>query len=59
MEAIEECGEDVSKSAVTPATRNLFEIDKYSPLLDKQKGERFHRATPKLLYVAQRGRLDV
>ena len=58
-EAIEMFGEDVSLNAVTPAKRDLFEVDPESPALTVEKGEIFHSVTCKLLYVAKRCRLDV
>ena len=58
-EAIEEFGEDIVKTAVTPANRKLFEVSEESPDLDQNKREVFHSITAKLLYVSQRGRMDI
>ena len=59
VEAIEAFGEDVSLNAVTPAKRDLFEVDHSSPTLSTEKGELFHSVTAKLLYVGIRCRLDI
>ena len=45
--------------APTPATKNLFEVDKKSPLLSNHEGEIFHSVATKLLYVAIRARMDL
>jgi hypothetical protein len=58
-EAIADFGEDIVKSAATPAKRDLFEIDENSPALTTEKRETFHRVVAKLLYVSKRGRLDI
>jgi hypothetical protein len=58
-EAIADFGEDIVKSAATPAKRDLFEIDENSPVLTTEKRETFHRVVAKLLYVSKRGRLDI
>ena len=58
-EAIEEFGEDVSKTAATPAKKDLFDITDDSPRLSKEKSDRFHSIVAKLLYVAKRGRIDI
>ena len=58
-EAITVYGEPINSAAKSPATRNLTEIDKESPLLSKEDTERFHHIVAKLLYVAKRARLDI
>ncbi len=58
-EAIVEFGEPVPRSATSPAKRDLFEIDKGSGLLSREKSEVFHSVTAKLLYVSHWGRLDI
>jgi hypothetical protein len=58
-EAIAHFGEDITRSATTPAKRNLFEIKENSlPLTDAVR-EIFHSVVAKLLYVSKRGRLDI
>jgi hypothetical protein len=57
-EAMSEFGEQISKSAASPAKRDLFEIDEDSEILGKDRGEIFHSVSAKLLYVSKRGRLD-
>jgi hypothetical protein len=51
-EAIEESGLHINKTASTPATRDLFDIDEKSPALSKVNGEIFHSIVAKLLYVS-------
>jgi hypothetical protein len=58
-EAITDFGEDIVKSAATPAKRDLFDIDENSPTLPPSKREIFHSVTAKLQYVSKRGRLDI
>ena len=59
QEAIEEFGDDVSRPAVTPATRTVFDVDPDSVLLSKDKGDVYHKVVAKLLYVSHRGRPDI
>ena len=58
-EAIIDFGEDVSKSATSPATKSLFDVDDTAPVLEKVKADCFHRVAAKLLYICKRGRPDV
>jgi hypothetical protein len=58
-EAIADFGEDITRSAATPATRKLFEIDETSEVLSVGDSEIFHSVTAKLLYVSKRSRLDI
>jgi hypothetical protein len=58
-EAIAEFGEDVTRSATTPAGRGIFEVDATSPPLTKEKPELYHKVVAKLLYVSHRGRPDI
>jgi hypothetical protein len=58
-EAIADFGEDIVKSAATPAKRDLFDINDDSPALPDKKREIFHSVVAKLLYVSKRGRLDI
>jgi hypothetical protein len=58
-DAIEDFQDDVSRSAVTPANKNIFEINDTAPLLTKERSDRFHRVVAKLLYVSHRGRPDI
>ena len=58
-EAIAESGLEVTKSVVTPANRELFEVDEGATLLTKLETERFHSVTAKLLYVSLRARPDL
>ena len=43
----------------TPASQNLFKVDKRSPRLDKESAELFHSFVLKGLFLAKRGRPDV
>ena len=58
-DAIAEFQENVSRPAVTPANKNIFEINENAPLLDKEHSDRFHRVVAKLLYTSHRGRPDI
>jgi hypothetical protein len=59
QEAIADFGEDITRTAATPAKRDLFEVNEESPALKGEKRETFHSVVAKLLYVSQRGRMDV
>jgi hypothetical protein len=56
-EAIAHFGEDITRSATTPAKRNLFEIKENSVPLTDANREISHSVVAKLLYVSKRGRL--
>jgi hypothetical protein len=58
-EAIAYFGESSTRSATTPAKKNLFEIDKESGALTDNNREIFHSIVAKLLYVSKRGKLDI
>ena len=58
-EAIIHIGEDITRSATTPAKKNLFEIKEDSVPLTDAGREIFHSVVAKLLYVLKRGRLDI
>ena len=58
-DAIADFGESITRSATSPAKKNLFKIDEESgPLTNKDK-ETFHSIVAKLLYASKRGRLDI
>jgi hypothetical protein len=62
-EAIDDFGENISRTATTPAKKDLFEIDEEidneSADLTNEKRETFHSVVAKLLYVSKRCRLDI
>jgi hypothetical protein len=58
-EAIVEFGEDVSRSATTPAGRGIFKVDSTALLLEKEKAELYHKVDAKLLYVLHRGQPNI
>ena len=58
-EAIIESGLAISKTASTPASKELFEVDDASPALPKRYGDVFHSVVAKLLYVSIRARMDL
>ncbi len=58
-EAIDDFGEDIIRSAATPAKKNLFDVDETAELLSRKKSENFHSVVAKLLYVSKRSRLDI
>ena len=45
--------------AKTPASNDLFNVEKTSPPLDAKRSQRFHTITAKLLFLAKRGRPDI
>ena len=58
-EAIAEFRGDISRTAATPAKKDLFMIDDASGPLTLADREIFHSIVAKLLYVSKRGRLDI
>jgi hypothetical protein len=58
-EAIRDFGEDITKTATSPARKNLFEIDETSGALIDDDHNTFHSVVAKLLYISKRGRLDI
>jgi hypothetical protein len=58
-EALAECGMDITHQAVTPALKDLFDVDEKLPQLSKKEGEVFHSVCAKLLYVTLRARVDI
>jgi hypothetical protein len=58
-EAIDDFGEDIIRSAATPAKKNLFDVDETAEPLTRKKRENFHSVVAKLLYVSKRSRLDI
>jgi hypothetical protein len=59
LEAIDECGLEITRIASTPAKRTLFKVSDRSERLDDKEGQQFHSVTAKLLYVALRARMDL
>jgi hypothetical protein len=61
IDYIKDCIEsyNVTRSAITPATTELFKIDSHSIDLSKSKAELFHSRVAKLAYVARRTRPDI
>ena len=53
---IEELG---GRQVNSPWTENLFSVDDKSPLLPKEKAEKFHTVTAQGLFVCKRGRPDI
>lgn len=58
MEAIEYFGEKITEKSVTPANKNLFNVDENSEELDEEKSENFHSVVA-LLYMEKRARPDI
>ena len=58
-EAIQQSQLDVRRTAATPATKGLFDIDSHAAQLDTPESDRFRSVVCKLLYVALRGRPDI
>ena len=59
IEAIEESGMNINRTAATPAGKNLFELNNEATLLPKMEAEVFHSVVAKLLYVSIRARADL
>lgn len=57
-EAIAESGMNITRTAATPAKRDLFEIDDKAHPLTKRDAEVFHRVAAKLLYLSTRARME-
>ena len=58
-EAIADFLRKTSKTAVTPANRNLFEINHDCVELTMEESDNFHSIVAKLLYVSKRARIDI
>jgi hypothetical protein len=58
-EAIAAFGEDITRSAATPAKKNFFDIDDTDALLSIKEADIFHSVVAKLLHVSKRSRLDI
>jgi hypothetical protein len=58
-ELINSCEENIKGISKTPATSELFNIDKDSPLLQKEEKDWYHLYTAKLLYIGKRVRPDI
>jgi hypothetical protein len=58
-EAITDFEDDISRTAATPARKNLFDIDDSKEPLENARKENFHSVVAKLLYVSKRGRQDI
>ena len=60
-ESVEAFGENITKSARTPAKGDLFSEDEgeNKTVLDENDAETFHHIVAKLLYVAKRARPDI
>ena len=50
---------EMKGTAVTPATEDLFKIDRNSKPLNEEEQEYFHRTTARFLFAAKRCRPDV
>jgi hypothetical protein len=57
--AISESGLSITKTASSPATKDLFTISAASASLTKVDGKIFHSVVAKLLYVSIRARMDL
>jgi hypothetical protein len=59
QEAIDMFGEDVDKTVVTPALKNLFDVNENATQLDDDKSDKFHSVVAKLLFIMKRARPDL
>ena len=53
-DVMNEAAVDMNGTAVTPASKNLFEVDTNADALDYKTVEYFHRMTDRLLFVSKR-----
>lgn len=58
-EAINESGLNVTRTATTPARKNLFDVDDKAETLCRDEADIFHSVVAKLLYVSIRARMDL
>ena len=58
-EEIELFCEEVDESVVTPAYKNLMEVNEEQEQLDEEKSEIFHSVVAKLLFIMKRVRPDI
>ena len=58
-EAIEESTLEITKTAATPAGKDLFDVNEHAAPLSLRQAEIFHSVSAKLLYVAIRARVDL
>ena len=56
---LEEFPEEVTGSAVTPATEVLFKVNKDSTKLSKECAQQYHTAVAKALFLCKRARPDI
>ena len=59
QDAINTFSDPITKTATTPAQRDLFENKDHAELLQSTKKDLFHSIVAKLLYVSLRGRPDI
>ena len=59
VEALEESKLNITRTATSPAKKNLFDVDEQSPVLEQYEAKVFHHVVAKLLYVSTRARMDV
>jgi len=59
QECIDSFGEAINSNAVTPANKNLFEIEDEAMVLDDEKATIYHHIVQKLLHVYKRARADI
>jgi hypothetical protein len=58
-EAIADFGETISRTAATPAKKNLFGVNEESGALTDSAGKVFHSVVAKLLCASKRARQDI
>jgi hypothetical protein len=59
QEAIDTFGEEVDKSVVTPALKNLFVINSEAKKLNNEDSDMFHSVVAKLLFIMKHARPDL
>ena len=59
QECIDEFPDEIKDSCTTPATKFLFNVDHKSPPLNKERADLFRSIVMKIMYLAQRCRIDL
>ena len=53
QKAIDAFGEELSRTAATPAKNNMFEVNEKSPLLEEKRADNFHSVVASLPLFCQ------
>ena len=58
-EILKDLSEDVNGTATTPTADHMFKVRDNAPKLNEERADFFHHVVAQLLFVAQRGQLDL